>query len=433
MFANCCLLATIVLLQTNSPFSDPSETVWQANSIDPAPNAGLLVTIDPELLIGKALGQAWRNIDEPFDKYHVQSKPLSKVNFQLNPVPSDDGAVIDVTLDGSSVGSTTSSTQKTEIRSDSLTRFRAKLNILFHINGLAFSQPKLKVKTNQSFNSANTKKGAGFGAMFAKVAYRRFPEQVESRAKTFACRQLVRHIQATFLNLERTVYETVARLSQTRPALTGLGWHIFSDNRNVYLAVLDSSGNSNSTTPPPQAPIVISATNSFVEEFARQNIGGKNFTDRQLDSFRKKFLQSSSQVETNENTKSSSIEFPEDPLEVTFEDNRMNLKLAIANFEIEEKQLRDIILRADYEVENSNGKWELKRAGELIVESNQSGARQQIVRTVVRKRAAQFLPNRIELPILKPTKSMKQMDLDLMIEQIIARDEKIFVTINHRR
>ena len=110
MLASLFVITVFAFLQTGySPGEHcigPYESVFQsdAESISSIPSTGLMVTINPDMLIGEGLTRSWRRIDEPYGKLHVKSSPLSKVNFNLSPKPSEDGAVIEIKINGTSVG-----------------------------------------------------------------------------------------------------------------------------------------------------------------------------------------------------------------------------------------------------------------------------------------------------------------------------------------
>ena len=241
----------LLVLQTDSSERLYADALWEDESVQNTTANGLVVSVNPELLVGDGLNRAWRNVDEPNGKIHVRSNPLSKVNFELQPMHSHDGAVAELSMRGVSVGKTRASTSKVEIVSDSLTKFDSCQTIVFSLDGISFSEPQIRVNANQSLDRSKAKKGGFFAAKLTSAYYRKFPENVKQRAEAFSEKLVRKHLLETMNLLSSFYLDAMQRLANRFPTLFSLGWSAHSDNQNLYFSAHQETATPQTELRPP--------------------------------------------------------------------------------------------------------------------------------------------------------------------------------------
>lgn len=402
------------------------------------PSGSVVVAVNPDALLGEGLSRAWRKIDEPNGKLRVQSKPLSKVYFQLATSDSFDGAMINVQLEGSSAGVTHTTSDKFKISTDSLTLFNGQQSIFIDSNGcISASAPMIQVDANQSFSRASAEKSK-LSAALAGFAYRKFPRDVQQRAQTFAYQQITKQLRQSIKNLQNNLSRSLNEFAKRRPAIANLDWHMTSDSRNIYLTTFSDTVESEhpiEATEMPNAPINVIIEEHFVTDQARTRLADRTFeSDGLSDLFN--FRSDRNGKDSSNEDKSEKdpwfITFASKPMSCRFGQNEVHLRFNIEEFKTENRSLNDLSIETAFEIKQENQKWLLERVGETKILSESSGARQKIVRSIVKKRVDKILPSRIALPELENFDAMNEMDLELGIKSVATTSNSVLVSIDHK-
>ena len=109
------------------------------------------------------------------------------------------------------------------------------------------------------------------------------------------------------------------------------------------------------------------------------------------------------------------------------------MRLAVKEFSIERRRIPDIFISVNYEIGFDGKEWVIHRVGAIAVEARKAGARQQMVRSVIRKKASSLFPEQFVLPSLPMTPQMKKMDLDLAISGVKTENQFLYVLIDQKR
>lgn len=392
------------------------------------PATGLVVAVDPDELLGIGLARHWQCINEEFDDRHIQSQPFSKINFILDPVPSPDGAVIQVSMKGVAVGETRTNSNNVEFVANSLTDIKTKLTLFLSTAGLSYSKPLIKTSTKLSLESVKSGKNILAGA-FVKTGIRKFPDQVDKQAKPFAKYQVERNLRTSLARMEEDLYRSAGQLANRYPVLSSLQWHVSSDEKKVYF-----SGNSTSFSAcHSTAPVRVSLHEQLANELANMRLSGRTFDANQI---RQRVMRSSMTARNPQQSNTTAekdwtITFDQYAIQLSFFNNHVRARFYLSEFNTGDRVLPPTQIDVDYELKNHRGRWYLSRAGEIGIETEHSGARQQIVRSILRKRLETVVPTTFPLPELRLPNHVRK-DLDLKIGGLSAQDQAIVVDLRHR-
>ncbi len=399
------------------------------------PATGLVVTIDPDQLFGQGLSQSWINVNAPFGNNRVASQPLSKVNFELLPIESSNGAVVEIQLTGTTVGASTSSNQSSKIAMDSLTQCEARQRVYINSSGLTFDDCIYKVQSNQSLNHVKSKNP--FTGAMVKMAFRHFPEQVSSRADSFARQQIQNHLAISNADLKHAIESATRQMIAEYPLIGEFDWHFSTDRNRIYLTAMTNAPISDSPTIRPAA-ISIALHESIAEQALNRGLANLQLDSTHLEAFYASVSKNFKLPPLGDRSDSAwSITLSQKPVEIEFIDDSMVIRLTSEHIESDGRTLSGLTVVVGYSLKLDRGSWLMVRndAVDVIDPANGNGtlgARQQVFRTVMRKRFDRIIPRSITIPELNRSKRSEQLDVDLQFQRFILKDRNLVIAIDNR-
>lgn len=422
-----CILA-IAMLQDGYPL-DCVEC--QPQHVVPAPS-GLVIAIDPDALIGEGLIQEWHCINEEFDQRQIESKPFSKVRFQLTPKPSIGAAVVRVYMSGSSVGESSATSKKVEIVSDTLTNFEACQKFFLSANGVGHNEPHVKVDSNTSVKKMNAGRHLLAGA-FTKAGIKHAPKQVKQTADKFAQYQIEKSLRLSVMQMLQEMQNQLVQFSYKNPMLAGLDWQFSSDEQRIYLAANSFVGPVGGPRHSPM-PVIVAVDEFFANEFCNSQWSGRTVNSDQFAAMTSRFTnRTRGQYSATAINKEWSLTFSDTPFQLEFDHNCIRATLSLDSFQADDRQLPGARIGLEYILGYYDGRYYLQRDEAIEINGDYSGARQQIVRSIMRKRLESAIPKLIPIPDLPPNPQLQSKDLDLSVARIALNPQNLTLELDHRK
>ena len=389
----------------------------------------ILVVIHPSSLIDDGLLESWQTINEPFGKRQIQARPHSTVNYSLQPIQSIDGAALRLTMNGSSVGESKATTGAREVVSNTLTQFNAYQMVLINDQEMAFTPPLLQVESNQSFNRTsahNRSQNSPLANSLARTGYRLFEDQLKSDANVFARQQVQRQIRLRNQRTTERYYQMRAQLKEQYPVVSQFDWRLSSDENHIYI----TTGTNRITIPPPDVkyPATLLVTTETVNHWLADSLANEKFDAERI---RESYSDLAKQVELPDMPKSDGnedwfVHLDEHPIKIAFDNNKIRGELSASEYSSGGKSLMGMTVVFQYEIQQGSDGWVLLRNDEIEVVSRNSeensGARQQVLRTIMRNRFDKIFPKRIPIPEVGSPLFNSELEIDFQLKNINANN-----------
>ncbi len=399
------------------------------------PSAGVVVTINPDRLMGVGLAQSWNCVDAPLGQRRINGQPLSRVHVELTPQLSYQGAVLCVQLDGTSVGQSTSRQKSTVVALDTLTQFQSKQQWFVDSRGIVFSEAKLEVQSNRSLNQTDSKNP--FAGALVKAGLKHFDGKIDSEAEEFSRRQIQQRLASANARVQHQARQATERLLSGNPLLAEFAWLFSSDSENVYIASA-SGGLLSQPIENLDAGLSVAIHESVVEYFLNRRL-----ENRVIDSAgaERRYTDLMSQLNLpqleQQDDQDWSVKFGLRPVELKILDNGILFELKMESIQSGKRTLTDWELQFRYRWERQQQRWQLTRDERVeLVESGQAtdsqGARQQVFRTVMRKRFENILPEKIAIPELGTAQPLQELKIELDVKRIIADNRNVVISFDRR-
>jgi hypothetical protein len=122
---------------------------------------------------------------------------------------------------------------------------------------------------------------------------------------------------------------------------------------------------------------------------------------------------------------------------IEFIDDAIIVRLTSERIESEGRTISGLTVVAGYSLKQDLENWLMVRNDEVeVIDSangdGQLGARQQVFRTVMRKRFDRIIPRSITIPDLNRSKRHEQLDLDLHFQRFTLNDQHLVIAIDNR-
>ena len=397
------------------------------------PAGGIVVSIDAEQVFKQALAQSWNCVNEGLGRRHVNGKMFSKVDYQIKPVASFDGALLQIYMDGVSYGQTTAiRSEKNKVVIDALTHFKSRQMLLLRSTGAEYGPLDLTVDASQDFN--RTTSSNPLASTLAKRVLNkpnaRFKAQTNSFAKKQIERNVAKHLAMTY---EKGV-QSLNQLHNRIPMLHQFSWSVSSDDKFIYAAA-DSyempmqtmSGEHFGSEVFSQSPYPVTitmndevATNLLNEQMANKQLGSLGL-ESQYDAMSKFLHLPKLEVK---NDQYWTIDFGQFPGRINFVEDRINFELQADKIASDKQSNSNMIVGFSLRPLYKNGYWYLARDEKVTVrhaddDGGRLGARQLAFRTVMSKRLERVIPEYVALkrPASK-TNHHDALDLELSLDKI---------------
>ena len=296
---------------------------------------------------------------------------------------------------------------------------RDSLNIGF--DGVHADAPTISADTSQTFNRSESK--VPMGAMFASSIYRRFPEDVKKQSNSFARELVSKQYSRTLQSFNQSLQHQLHRFQQTHPALAFLDWQLSSDSQNIYLA----AGFGNyfyESVPSKQNAVNVILHEGQATQWMIERFGGQTVSSYQLETW----FQHKNKKKPNVNSDPWSVTFLDRAADFKFYGNNLDIRLGFSNFQSADHTTPPIVVRVVYQVQNNGKNWSLVRDGELEIRGTSKGARQKVLRSVMRQRLNSILPDAIPLQLPTPNSQFVE-DLNLRIADIATQGSVLSVAL----
>ena len=401
------------------------------------PQGSIVVSADANAVFKNAFAQSWNRVNDQLGKRQIQARNFSKVDYQIRPIPSFDGALIKLIMDGSSFGeSTASSSADKKLILDTLTKFRSRQLLLLRSSGIEYGPPDIKVKAVQSFNRTSAT-GPLVSSLMKRIVSDP-PAGFEARTKDFARKQILQNVNC---HLQKTFQEginTIHRLFAHVPTLQSYQWTLSSDDQFIY-ASADSFYISDEVTltnqPQRSSPLTVTLDNAFATRLVNDHLSNKIFGSRGVQDHYtnvSKFVQLPKWE--NKSEQNWNIEFGSLPAIVTFLENQINFKIETDRISSETQAIKNMIIEFAYRPIFKNGFWYLIRDQQVSVheagdrQGEPLGARQLGFRTVMSKRLDRVIPKYLGIKKFN-RKAPQQASLDMDLELDKMQSSPGFMTL----
>ncbi|MEM9411722.1 MAG: hypothetical protein AAGA30_11455 [Planctomycetota bacterium] len=390
----------------------------------PATQPELILIVNPSQLLGRGLMRSWRRLDRNYQGRRIEAQPYSKINFEIHPQPSNEGALAELYLEGVSIGETKNTKGSTSIYSDAVTKFHAKQHIYASEFGIDISEPDLRIQSSQSFNRSKSKNP--FAPAIAKRIYTRFPREIEAKSKQFAEQEIRRQLQQTVDDTLRMGTDLLTQAWQRFPWIGQQAWSLSSTDQHV-IAVL----NGQYRIPPwPErsnhaANVIVNS--DFLEKFAFENLSNKSFQGEQINSFFRR-LAFKSEID-RQPRKPWSVGFQATPVTLNLDNQSVQIRLYISYFETQGRRLGAFSVSVNYQLK-TEGEILLRRVGPLFLEGEAFQGRNQFLKSIVRQKVETQLPEAIRLNDLLDARFTEGLDLELRIANIKLDDQYANIQID---
>ena len=388
-------------------------------------HAELVLFVNPENLLEQGLSRAWRNLDRCFEGRRIQGRPFSKVHFNLSPVPSADGAIVNLHLTGSSVGETRNTKNGTEVYSDSLTQFKSWQQVFVTANQIHVSEPQLKIQTAQSFNRAKSKNP--LKPILVKRIYSSFPREIEKKSREFSEEEIRRQLKQTVNETLATARSMLLNGAEQFPWMYFQYWHLSSTQQNVVIA-LDGRVASGFQRYDPSRAINLIANEEFFEGLGHRGLSNRSFNGNEVRRFFNRL--SNNAAPSPSQPASWSVRFDSNPIEVTLSNGIIGVKLFLKEFESKGRSLEEFSASVNYQF-SPGKKPQLNKVGSVKLSGECFSGRNQVLKSIVRQRIESQLPETIKIESLFSTKTNRKLDVELKLSDVILEDQYITIQIDH--
>ena len=397
------------------------------------PHGGIVVSVDAEAVFKHALVQSWNCVNDRLGRRQVNGKMFSKVDYQIKPTPSLDGALLRIFMDGVSFGeSTAMRTEKSKVIVDTLTNFQSRQMLLLRATGVEYGPLDLAVDASQKYN--RTTSSNPFASTLAKRVLKNPSENLKAQTNAFAKKHIERNVSRHLAMTYRNGVESINRMFTRIPMLQRFSWSMSSDENFIYAAadsyelpmqMLDSEHVGLASYNQSAYPVTITvnddvATNLLNEQLANKQVGSLGL-ESQYDAMSKFLHLPKLEVK---NDKYWTIDFGQHPGRVQFGEESIHCELQADKIASDEQSINNMIVGFTVRPLYQNGYWYLVRDEKVTVrraddESGRLGARQLAFRTVMSKRLERVIPQYVALKRV-PTNTNQQnaLDLELSLDKI---------------
>ena len=425
-----------------------SAAVCDGASIDEAaakwiqhPFAGIVVSIDADKVFEHALQQSWSQIHDQLGKRSIKSRAFSKVNYQIEPVPSVDGALLGLMMQGVAIGESQASREnKSEIFVDTLTKFRSRQMLRLSHAGVEYGPVDVRATSTQSFNRMKSQNpfSTALVERFMKKPSQRFTD----RANEFATKQIERNIMNHLAATYRATVNSLHTMQSQFPVLLKYNWNFSSDEMFIYVAadhfaneypngpVADQLAVTNELIQ--QSPVALSIREHVIGDLLNDHLANRNVVSSGIESSFDRLGQWIQMPPAELNKDHSwNISFGTTPADVRFEENNIRIEITTGEIASDKQSIRNMVIGFSFRPLFRNGFWYFVRDKSVEVRNGDDhgkrlGARQTAFRTVMRKRLQRVVPEYFALK--KHPQQLDRhaaLDLDLEIDQIQVTNGKM--------
>lgn len=390
------------------------------SSRDPA----ILIVVDPVAFEGDGILQSWQTINEQFGERYIQSRPHSKTYYSIKPVVSQDCAALRLTMNGTSVGESLSHERSRSVLTNSYSKFRAEQMVFIGEQGISFTPPVFDIQTDQSFERMK-RPDSQLANTIGRIGFRANQDQIKAESDAFARQQLGRQIYQQNMRTSQNFAKTRHQISNQLEWTRNIQWRFSSDQNFVYL----SSGPLHLLSPPSinRELVSVLVPAETIERWFTDEMAGQTYDNESIqDSYRRlaeRFdVSANTQESENADDEDWVVHLEERPITLELARDEILCEIKIREYSSGSRSLEDLTVKFSYKLVRHSKEWHLHRQDEIdVVTSDPNrklGARQQVLRTIIKKRVEKFIPEKLNLSALQKSTADLELPFEMNLKKI---------------
>ena len=410
----------------------------------------LFVLVTPDLLFSPVRTLSPRTDHDVFDRRTVNSQGITNARIAVSASPSPNSLGLHVNVAGRTVSDAVTQLGQRSVLSKDTTRFTIDQQVLLSLASFETGEPNIFASTERQLLKVNSKRlvGSSFEEMGVAKAFERLQTTVDEKATEIARQKLRRELENQTSNAQHQYHQRLGQmLATTRMPDAGFfpQWQDIQLSSSKRVWRIRSDWQPIATQPPPLHVLPISARvhqAPFNQQLQRQ------FGGRRIDSFEMNNMisQFSAQLRMPIGQHGPPADYkpwaitlsPASPIHFNFDNNAISISISADEIESGKRTLASTKISVSYFLQFRNNDWYAVRDDRVEVESNgkqkRLGARQQIIRTVTRKRFSKLFPREIRIPNWQFSAGAQEnpMNFDMQVKTLVAQTGWLSCSLGHK-
>lgn len=405
----------------------------------------LFVLVAPSQLLTRPQIVGPQVIDEMVGRRRVSSYGIATTNVQIQSVPSSNSAMLRLLMDGTTDGCSVSTIRRRDVLSDDSSRFQVEQLFALTTSGINALPPNVQIQTHRELEQVKSQRTVGrfLGSLLTNGVFFVFPTAIDRKASSFSEQKLRERLAGHGQMLDNT-FNRVRMIAGGRQISESFfpEWQTVGISSTERVWRFKAGSHTSEVKPPPLhvLPVSVRVHNSPLNNQLQRDFGGKTLNSLELDGLRNRISGAFDLPALKvADDKPWSVTFAEQsPLRLEFEDDSISLSVVAQKLTSGENTTPELSIEVRYSLQYEDQRWLAVRDKRIDVQSAQGrqlGARQQVTKTVTRRRFERLFPERIDLPQIEFAgidRSSENSGGLIEFKTIAAKDGWIAFALGHK-